>query len=219
MPWTAQPVAVIDFEGSLATGVLEYGVVVVVNGKIAETQTRLCRSTGTVPASDTAIHGLDGTEAAEPFASEWERFATLRERGPLAAHFAGVENALIRAAWPLARSSPDFAGAGRTTNEWGPWIDTARLADHFVPNPQSLNLESLITTLGLTSLLREAAAQYCPTNRRRFHCALHDALASGLILCALAREPKCSALSLQQVLALSTLDPKKRETIVQERLF
>ena len=45
----------------------------------------------------------------------WERFAGLRATGPLAAHFAPVENSLLRKVWPYPREVPDFARPGRTS--------------------------------------------------------------------------------------------------------
>ena len=54
----------LDFEGSLASGILEYGVVTLVGGGIAETATRLCRGTGRIRAADTAVHGLGERDVA-----------------------------------------------------------------------------------------------------------------------------------------------------------
>src|SRR4051812_17607239 len=96
--WTEQPIFFVDFEGSRLSGILEYGVVTLLGDSIVECSSRLCRATGAVRAEDIAVHGL--TEAAvaahPPFADEWEYVAGLRERGPLAAHYAGVENALLK---------------------------------------------------------------------------------------------------------------------------
>jgi len=39
MRWTEQPVFFIDFEGSLATGVLEYGVATLLGGRVTATRT------------------------------------------------------------------------------------------------------------------------------------------------------------------------------------
>src|SRR5262245_53386646 len=112
--WTEQPIFFVDFEGSRGSGVLEYGVVTLLRGEIVQTNTRLCGATGPVRPEDTAVHGLtsEALSARRPFADEWEFFADLRERGPLAAHYAGVENGLLKSAWPYPRNSPDFARPG-----------------------------------------------------------------------------------------------------------
>src|SRR5258706_9674611 len=91
MSWIEQTIYFIDFEGARTCGVLEHGVVTLLGGEIAETRTRLCAAVGRVRAEDTAIHGLreDALATQPPFASDWEFFAGLRERGPLAAHYAG----------------------------------------------------------------------------------------------------------------------------------
>lgn len=88
-----QPVFFIDFEGSLASGVLEYGIATLVGGRVTESLTRLCAPTGRVRAVDTEVHGLreESLAGSRPLSADWEVFAGRRERGPFAAHFAGAE--------------------------------------------------------------------------------------------------------------------------------
>jgi DNA polymerase-3 subunit epsilon len=221
MFWTEQPIFFVDFEGSRASGILEFGVVEVRNGKIAGTRTRLCRATGRVRDEDAAVHGLreDALAAHAPFAGEWDYFVGLRERGPLAAHYAGVENALLKTAWPYPRSVPDFARPGERTVDWGPWVDTARLYAQFYPQLESGKLESLVTVAGIQNELDWLAAAHCPPERRRYHAALYDALAGALLLAALAHDPQLATLTTMQLLAFSTLDPEKRTALTQRELF
>ena len=79
------------------------------DGAVANARTRMCRATGRVRPEDTAVHGLSEEAVAThaPFSEEWNYFSSLRELGPLAAHYAGVENALLKSVWPYPRSSPD----------------------------------------------------------------------------------------------------------------
>ena len=128
MPWTEQPIFFVDFEGSRASGILEFGVVEVLGGRVMSARTRLCCATGRVPVEDIAVHGLreDALTGMAPFSDEWDLFSGLRERGPLAAHYAGVENALLKSVWPYPRNVPDFARPGERLVDWGPWVDTAR---------------------------------------------------------------------------------------------
>lgn len=221
MSWTEQPIFFVDFEGSRASGVLEYGVVTLWRGEIVDTATRLCGAVGRVRAEDTAVHGLDEEALRErqPFADEWEFFAGLRERGPLAAHYAGVENALLKSVWPYPRNSPDFARPGESVIDWGPWVDTARIYAQLFPQVESGQLERLVMQMGLQAELDAAAKSFCPSERCRYHAALYDALAGALLLRALARDPQVAALTTMQLLALSTLDPKKRERLQQRELF
>lgn len=219
--WTEQPIHFVDFEGSRISGVLEYGVVTLVHGGVTETRTRLCAPIGEVRPEDVAVHGLGEALLRDqaPFADEWEFFAGLRERGPLAAHYAGVENALLKAAWPYPRNSPDFARSGERLFDWGPWIDTARLYAQFYPQFDSGRLESLVVACGLQLGLDALAAQHCPPSRRRYHAALYDALAGAVLLGALARDPQLARLTTMQLLALSTLDGTKRDALQQRELF
>jgi DNA polymerase-3 subunit epsilon len=221
MPWTLQPVHFIDFEGSLGSGVLEFGVATLLGGRVVAVHTGLCAPTGRVRPEDTRLHGLDAKALAraEPFASRWELFSRLRAEGPFAAHYAGAEGSLLRAAWPYPRSSPDFARPGAQSIEWGPWIDTARLYAQLYPGLVSLRLESLVGACGLQGELEQLSLQHCPPARRRYHAALYDALAGALLLGSLTRSPQLAVLTVTQLLALSTLDAAKRETIVQRELF
>ena len=47
MVWTEQSIFFVDFEGSRASGILEFGVAEVCGGRIGATSTRLCAATGT----------------------------------------------------------------------------------------------------------------------------------------------------------------------------
>lgn len=221
MRWTEQPIFFVDFEGSRASGILEFGVAEVAGGKITSARTRLCRAMGRVRPEDAAVHGLQEAMLADatPFADEWEYFAGLRERGPLAAHYAGVENGLLKSVWPYPRSSPDFARPGESVIEWGPWVDSARLYAQLYPQFDSGGLESLVVATGLQPELDALAREHCPPDRRRYHAALYDALAGALLLASLARDPNVAKLSVMQLLALSTLDADKRDALRQRELF
>jgi len=220
-PWTEHLIHFVDFEGSVASGILEYGVVTMRGAEILETDTRLCRATGRVRAEDVAVHGLDAAAVAShaPFAEEFERFAGWRETGPLAAHFANAENTLIKAVWPYPRTSPDFTLPGASVTEWGPWIDTGRLYPQLYPTLGSAKLAEVITAFGLQARLDEIAAERCPAERRHYHCALYDALAGALLLGRLAEEPSLAAQPSGWLLAMSTLDGEKRDALRQGGLF
>lgn len=221
MPWPEQLVHVIDFEGSLGSGILEYGVVSWRAGAIVATHTRRCGATGRVRPEDAAVHGLDAADVAgePPFAEDFAFFAGLRETGPLAAHFAGAENMLIKSVWPYPRRSPDFARGHGDVLEWGPWIDTGRLYPQMYPSAASARLEELVVEFRLQPALDAVATEHCPAGRRRYHAALYDALAAALLLARLATEPTVAGQSVGWLLHMSTLDPEKRADLTQGDLF
>ncbi len=221
MHWAEATIHFIDFEGNRASGILEFGVVTLRGGVIAATRTRCCAATGRVSAEDTAVHGLraEVLAAEAPFADEWEYFAGLRESGPLAAHFANVENSLLKSAWAYPRSAPDFARPGRTTAEWGPWIDTGRLYPQLLGLNGSSQLERLVASGGLQAELDAQAARHCPAGRRQYHAALYDALGGALLLLALLRRPEFAPATIPWLLQMSTLDPQKRGAMQQGDLF
>ena len=215
------PIHFIDFEGNRTSGIIEFGVVTLEQGKITSARTRLCRAIGRVGAEDTAVHGLSAeTVAGEAlFKDEWDYFAGLRQRGPLAAHFASVENSLLKSVWPYPRTAPDFAQMNRTVAEWGPWIDTGRLYPQFFPQLGDGKLEQLVSVCGLQSELDALAATHCPESRRHYHAALYDALAGAVLLLALLRRPEFGSSTIPWLLQMSTLDPEKRAALQQGDLF
>jgi len=219
--WTEQPIHFVDFEGSLGSGIVEYGVVTLVGGQVRELHTRLCAPRGRLRREDVAVHGLDegALAGAAPMAEDFERFAQWRESGPLAAHFAGTENTLLKSVWPYPRRSPDFTRADQWAAEWGPWIDTGALYRQLYPQLGSYKLADLVARCGLQAELDAHASALCPKARSMYHAAPYDALAGALLLCALVREPQVAALSTLQLLALSTLDGAKRDAIQQTRFL
>lgn len=219
--WTESPIHFIDFEGNATSGILEFGVVTLRGSEIVAAHTRLCRATGRVCADDTKVHGLsaDGLTSQEYFAAEWERFAGLRATGPLAAHFAPVENSLLRKVWPYPREVPDFARPGKISTEWGPWIDTGGLYPQFFPQAGSFRLEDLVARQGLQTELDALARQHCPVERRRYHAALYDALAGALLLLQLLKRPELAAATIPWLLQMSAVDGEKRSTLQQGTLF
>jgi DNA polymerase III epsilon subunit-like protein len=221
MSWADTPIHFIDFEGNTTSGILEFGVVTLRGGAIVGTHTRLCRATGPVRSDETKVHRLsaDGLLSEDYFAAEWERFSGLRATGPLAAHFASAENALLRKVWPYPREVPDFARPGKTATEWGPWIDTGRLYPQVFPQLGSVRLEDLIARHGLQAELAAVARRYCPAARRHYHAALHYALAGALLLMQLLQRPELSAATIPWLLQMSTLDPDRRDALQQGELF
>lgn len=219
--WVEQPIHFIDFEGSVSSGIVEYGLVTLQGGAVVSAHTRLCRPTGRMRREDTEVHGLDEATLANaaPMTEDFSEFSEWRKTGPLAAHFAGAENSLLKSVWPYPRSSPDFARADQQSTEWGPWVDTGALYRQFYPQMESYKLVDVVAACDLQGELDALAEAHCPAERRQYHAALYDALAGALLLLFLAREPQVAGLSVMQLLALSTLDGEKRDALQQDELF
>lgn len=221
MHWKACPVHVIDFEGSRESGVVEYGVVTLRDGDITACDTRLCRPTGEISAAEQRQHGISGSDAAsgEPFTAEWGRFSGYRQRGPLAAHHAMVEEGFLKQVWPYPPESPVFLEPGRTVASWGPWLDTRQLYAQVYPDLGSFALSELIAAFSLRKALGDLAEKHCPQQRRRYHCALYDAIASALLIIHLGRQPGFEELSIAWLLTHSQSSADKREAARQGGLF
>ena len=196
------PLHIIDFEGSLHSGIVEYGVCTLEPSGITGLHTRLCRPSRSVSQRETAVHGLDDRSlaASTPVSEDWDLFTSLRRTGVFAAHGAGTEASLLRAVWPYPGSVPDWSGQGRNVVDWGPWIDTERVARSLAPHAHARaggTLGSLIEAVGLMDSLEAQARILCPADRRRWHCAPYDALATALLLAHLlqnAPETTCTTL-------------------------
>jgi DNA polymerase III epsilon subunit-like protein len=221
MRWTDVPIHFIDFEGGASSGVLEFGVVTLRAGQIGETRTRLCRAVGRIREEDSSVHHLtlQDVEAYAPFSVEFDFFAGLRETGPLAAHFAGTENAMLKSVWPYPRTSPDFARPGGQVADWGPWIDSGRVYAELYSKTGSNQLESLVAAGGLQAELDALAVAHCPVERRFYHAALYDALAGALLLSSLLRRPELTAATIPWLLQMSTANAQKRASLQQDHLL
>jgi len=220
MSWSAASIHVLDFEGSRHSGIVEFGVATLTNGKVIAARSRLCAPASPVPAAETAVHGIadaDITDAA-PFTLEHDFFAQLRLTGPLAAHHAPVERGLLRRIWPLPPASPDFAavnpGAAPRLSDWGPWLDTRRIYERLYPGLPNYQLMDLVQTFALNDQLSNLASLHCPANRRRPHCALYDALAAALLLARLTTEPTIAAAPLSWLFEQS-VTPDERDAFRQ----
>ncbi|MDQ8201624.1 3'-5' exonuclease [Pelagicoccus sp. SDUM812003] len=219
--WDELPIHVIDFEGGPHCGIVEFGVVTLKGTRIVDAATRLCRPKASISRKEQATHGIGNEDAKRclPFAQEWDRFANLRETGPLAAHFASAENSMIKAVFPYARLSDSWMSDDRKVAEWGPWIDTGYVYRNYGDDGSSLKLEDLVMRWELQRELDELAAKYCPENRSRYHCALYDALASALLLLLYCNELSDGKPTVRQLLAESQGSSARREKFEQQQLF
>lgn len=203
--WQSQPIHVVDFEGNTSYGVIEYGVATLQDGKIKACHTRLCAAEDEVSERDAWVHGLrrSDTVGFPAFKEDFALFNALRSEGPLAAHHATYEHALLKRVWPYPTAAPNFAQPGREVAYWGPWIDTRVLYTRLYPDLSSHKLGELVAVLALQERLDALAQTHCPEKRQKYHCALYDALAAALLLQCLAETGDLGDISLAQLVALS----------------
>ena len=215
------PIHVIDFEGSRQSGVVEYGYVTLENGEIVDSQTRICAPVGTITDLDRVQHGISEGRASKHalFELEWSLFARLRQSGAFCAHNASVEDGFLRAVWPCPRTSPDFAEPGQVTATWAPWLDTLHIYRGVYPQLENHKLQALIKLFDLQAALDAQAITICPTERRRYHCALYDALASALLLRRLADEPTLKDASMRWLFLQSAASVAARDAMGQQELL
>ncbi len=211
----------IDFEGNRRTGVVEYGVVILRGGEVVESHTRFCCPREAISGQDFLLHGIgqDRAENSLAFEEEYPLFSQWRRSGPFAAHHASVEDTLLRNTWACPPDSPDFHVAGRRVASWGPWIDTLQLYSTVYPGLADYKLGNLIRIFGLESGLADCAREWCPADRRKFHCALYDALASALLLMRLGEEPGFTDMGLPWLIQTSAANSRERDALRQPELW
>ena len=205
-----------DFEGSPSSGVVEYGVVLMKNGKIAETATSLCLPVGEISHKDQEIHGIRASDldGLEPFVNNFEQFATYRKLGVFAAHNRHAENNFLKATWAVPPTVPDWRRGAGLSQEWGPWIDTLSVYKQLYPGLDSYSLGDLVYQFRLREQLEGWVDLYCPAERKKAHCALYDALASAMLLMRLGWEE-----SLVPYLSLGWLLRLSKGSTPQQELF
>lgn len=226
MFWKAQSIHVIDFEGSPRYGVVEFGVVTLLGGKIVQTHTALCAPATEMTAKEIALHGIRQKDAqGQPaFSAHQSLFFDLRRSGPFAAHHASVENGFLKRAWAYPPFSEDFSsGKGglprRKVADWGPWLDTRALYAAIYPGLVSYSLGDLVRTFALEQQLIELGEFHCPFTRRKAHCALYDALASALLLLRLDGVSGFEQLTLKWLTDHSAASTDARNERRQQELF
>ncbi len=219
--WRDGPIHILDFEGNSRTGIVEYGVATLLHGSVVGTKTRFCRGKAEIPPEDSRLHGIvdADTLGAAPVDEDWALFSGLRRTGPFCAHHAFVEDRLLREVWPYPGRVPDFMNDGSTTEEWRPWIDTRRLYEYLFPDLSSHQLMDLVRIFHLEPALDGLAREYCPDGRRRHHCALHDALASALLVIQIPEFPGFERIDLWWLLFNSAPSREQRESWSQRELF
>lgn len=215
------PIHVIDFEGSRQSGIVEYGVATLVGPSITGTYSRICAPVGTISDRDRAQHGINEEMANtfEPFDREWSLFSNLREQGPFCAHNVAVEAGLIATVWPYPKNCPNFAEPEIEAADWAPWLDTLRLYRRIYPGMASYGLEALVRDFSLQEELDRQAGLFCPAKRKRYHCALYDAMASALLLARLFSEPELEGASLRWLILQSASSESERESMGQQELL
>ena len=163
MDWKDVKIHVLDFEGSARSGIVEYGVATLLGGNIVATATRLCSVREPIPPEESEVHGIfdDDVEGCPPIDADWTLFRRLRKTGLLGSHHAPAEIGMISTVWPFPGDVPDFSLESRPpVNDWGPWIDTCRIAKRWFPHEPRHGLSTLIERFELEDRLEADAKKF-----------------------------------------------------------
>lgn len=194
----------IDFEGSLQTGILEYGIVgISAQHGIFFTETHLCKNKAKIPSTETQCHQISESALEEcfDFSHYIQRFINLRSKAFLCAHNASYENTLLNAYCPIILNP--YTLPKIKSQQWGPWIDTYFLYKKSTKH-SNYNLSELINFFKLDDILEQLSKKFCPPQRKNFHCALFDSIACSLLLLNFIRNLKEPQINLPWLLQQST---------------
>lgn len=209
---------VIDFEGNLQCGIIEYGIATLEAGEITNTCTDLCQAEEPIRAKDILFHGLrnEMLENHPPFSDYQEFFYGLRRSGVFAAHHAPVENSLLNRYWNVVPTQSDSPQVPASGGSWGPWIDSRLVAQQCFQT-DDYSLGALVQAFELESTLQAHAASLCPENRCKPHCALYDAIASALLLVTMQKRYNLDSRDL--IRSSQPRSSRNRGDFAQEELF
>lgn len=177
------PIYAIDFEGSKKIGVVEFGAVGIHLGEIFFANTSMCKPRARIDKKSENLTGISNEEANKfpPFENFEELFVQMRQNGMLAAHNYSAEDSMLRSHIPSPSRVKNFLG-NKDTLSWSPWLDSQNFAKFLDKNLESLKLSDVIKSLNLQDELDVYAEKICEGKRRKWHCALYDALASAIII-------------------------------------
>ena len=104
------PIYAIDFEGSKAIGIVEFGVAGILNGDIFFSETKICAPKKSIDLKTRKITGITDSLAGQnpPFEAHCEMFSSLRQNGIFAAHNFHTEDSLLRHYIPSAGRVKNF---------------------------------------------------------------------------------------------------------------
>lgn len=204
----------IDFEGSLTSGIIEYGCVGISSTRgIFSTESHLCKNKSHIPVHESQCHGL----YAEELKKQWDfshflpNFLHWRTQAFFCAHNASYENMLLQHYCPVVLHAHSLEHY--TSSQWGPWLDTYILYKNFLKE-ENYTLQNLIETFQLQPILEKIAGKFCPSSRKKYHCALFDALACGLLLLYFIQRLSPQGISLHTLLQAS--NPKALTSNLQQ---
>lgn len=215
------PIHVLDFEGSLHSGVVEAGIACYEGGLITECFSQQYRPTGKIAIQEESIHGLkeDTLHSYPTFNEQFEVFQSFRKKGIWAAHHAPTEANFLKRAWAYpGQTSILIDGIAFQSTDWGPWIDTHLIYQKLYPRLPSYQLMDLVAAFHLRDELYELANLACPHDRRHPHAALFDAIATSLLLKRLMLDFGNHAMSVKWLLAQSLTQTAFTDLFLQMEL-
>ena len=117
-----------DFEGSLVTGILEYGLIGIdsIDG-VFSAETAFCKNRGCISDAEFVQHHISEEQVAKcgDFIDVVPKFVELRAESFFCAHNAAFENALLNSYCPVVLNA--FSVTSGSQASWGPWLDTCVL--------------------------------------------------------------------------------------------
>ncbi len=204
----------IDFEGSRKIGIVEYGIVEITNGSISACSTSICAPRTNISMADSKLFDISTEDAQNfpPFETHLPKFCDMRKRGVFLAHNAVAEDTMLRDALPTAPIVENPL-TKRNCSTWGPYIDTCVLAKTLF-KLKSAKLADVINALQLQNQLNDVAQSFCPETRRKYHCALYDAIASALILIKICSLDGFENVSLEWLLKYSNPSQDSQQALL-----
>ena len=148
-------ILILDFEGSLETGIREVGLIYAYGTKIMSYE-------------DKNIE--DEQECTEILRNILEKYPDC-----FISHNIHIEKNLLKRYLPYSRQKKDHFKV-----EWGPWLDTKLIYNSLYPQLSKYDLTFLTKTF-VQKKANELSKKYCNKDKSKHHFALYDAICTFLL--------------------------------------
>jgi DNA polymerase III epsilon subunit-like protein len=162
--WEKSNILILDFEGTVKSGIREAGFVLVKDGEVNHLK---------------EISKCTHNHTIEDLVVNYFRSKKLEQVDVFVSHSASIEHNLLKNIMPYRAQI--FETKGKNFY-WDPWIDTVQIYKTLYPSEKKFDLKSLAKRFIDDEIIEDITIKYCIKEKRSFHHSLFDAIICYLLL-------------------------------------
>ncbi len=162
--WEKSNILILDFEGTLRSGIREAGFVLVKDGEINHIK---------------EISKCTHNHTIEDLVVNYFQNKNLEQVDLFVSHSASVEHNFLKNIMPYRAQ---IFGIRRKNFYWDPWIDTVKTYKALYPSEKKFDLKSLAKRFIDVEIIQDITMKYCIKEKRTFHHSVFDAIICYLLL-------------------------------------